>query len=1836
MALDLPPVFRCCDEGQRISLVASLQCWDSNHDAHLLISKHEGAKFHLTGLLEGIGSTFSLVNAQFRKQFPLPWLVLDEQSHVFRHDPPSWHTIHEVIELCSGFGGMHQGMSAVGFRPVAAVDMNERMLGLYGMQCGAERIVGDVTQVDTLVKLWSVSKGAGTLAAGFACQPYSMLGDQRGEMDPRSSCLTGVLSIAFLLQVQAVVLECVQPAAGNVFVQSEIQRFLDATGYSLSQCDLRLDDIWPARRNRAWWLITSSFIGSIPLTAWPRMQVVTKVRQLIPLVQPWDSKDEDDLSLNEIEKKAFGVENDSFCRYLLNFESVAPCALHSWGSQVVGCSCGCGKFGLSEHRLKEKGLFGCLLQSCPTEMKPMVLRHAHPNEVMMMCGFDPMIDFGPSPRLTLSAAGQMASPLQAAWVFSALEERLQQIRGVPTQFNAQAQIQAFVTWILMRGRQVWPAKEEPIVDSNTVALIEFWSEVSHLSMPELISPLRWPDLHPCTVSVASVLDLLIRKHQMTQVPRVFSCQDVAMTALDDDACDEPTPWFEPPVETHGTSEVVAPHDLCVVVFHHEASLPVEFRVTEGETVQRLICAHAQLTGHFLVETVRDQFGHDLRDEHVLQAGQVVHINCAAVRKEPLTQTAQLPCESQSMSVAPKLNETHQRCEDPAAFVSPTLPWTFPANEPAMTEHEGSFGPFDAGECEVPKEVMPDCESWISAAPLWGLKDKQFLKLNPPAVQGTKHLWALRHQFLKSEDRAAILHAQDVVWSDDEFRYHIGILLNLRNAQRFDTVASPEKKCMMLDPLLLTGWVQHGTGLCHGWAKDHPEILAEGIIILSACVVAGHWIPVVLTPNGKTLLFTTWDLPSHAHDDLNVVIEKIGKLLGFDQVTILRHQRLFFMSDKCGALAMAFLHHSVFNSMLPANNDDADLVHCRLREAYRQEVVRCQIARRPWIWGAGDADPYEFPNEPGQASSADPAGTVPRLDTCFSHQCIDKEARLDLLRQKGKMWGDDEIRFHLQHMMNHPRNVANSSFSGIPGFVMMDPLLLTTWDSIGPTMCESWCRRNQVVQEKGFHIVAIFLHEEHWFPIWIVPHGKVLVAHVIRDEVIDHVVVVPLLEVLRVQFGFQEMVLNTHPNRLPDHSLCGAAAIAFLGHIMVSADLPDSLEALLDLHPNMKASFVHALFEGKCCICPVAWGLGGHQAVVKQLSAELVKHGVPEDVVEQRAQQAVKALGLEQVHQALQTKNVWRSLKALGNNHKFQFLMPAELEAVVAQNKSLPVGRRKKNNVPVPRPALPEMVDPSKLALPGKVFHAAGHDVPQIAVNQLGPLAHGVALISLEESLPYLKAGKLVSKDPLALAVFCPPGHEVETVLPHTRVTIPCVCIANKEPLLTEVTVVQLGEGFIEKQAVDSTISLDQLDVVTVKVMVYRDECTMSWEEFVSSPIKHLVRIFPVLTRCHTADCTCDSWHNTEQLPLKDPIMDVWRRQFLRSGFRPVVASKAEMFSVCLRVPAAILPVLLSMSGASGAYTEPRTPDGKEVLAEFSVVWAPKVELRDLAHIRQTNPAAIGLARLGERRGLRVKADQAQVIHQVLRPETAFLPGGPRSQFLAGPFPWGVDRHAICKAMKQAGWEVKALQPSHPVVGRGSMWLLQSVEAPPQLIFHMAHGEVVVSKHRQQDNAPKHVVAPSVGSASTLNLCSPGQASVETDPWTASDPWGGYNKQRNGPAVTSASEGLQQLEERISSAVLAKIPQSMESDDVPERMSCLENQVKQLMNKHQVLEGQFTEFSAQSGKQFAIVQQQIQQQGQTFHGQLESQTQSVQAMFETQMQQIRNLLSKRPRDEAPME
>ena len=83
MAVDFPPSFASCVEGSRLTLVAKLDVWDMGHDAHRLTSMHEGIPFFLTGLSDGDGHSYTLVNAEFGRQFPVPWIVIDEGLSCF-------------------------------------------------------------------------------------------------------------------------------------------------------------------------------------------------------------------------------------------------------------------------------------------------------------------------------------------------------------------------------------------------------------------------------------------------------------------------------------------------------------------------------------------------------------------------------------------------------------------------------------------------------------------------------------------------------------------------------------------------------------------------------------------------------------------------------------------------------------------------------------------------------------------------------------------------------------------------------------------------------------------------------------------------------------------------------------------------------------------------------------------------------------------------------------------------------------------------------------------------------------------------------------------------------------------------------------------------------------------------------------------------------------------------------------------------------------------------------------------------------------------------------------------------------------------------------------------------------------------------------------------------------------------------------------------------------------------------------------------------------------------------------------------------------------------------
>ena len=124
------------------------------------------------------------------------------------------------------------------------------MCDLYKKHSTAAVIHGDICKMDTLIELAKVFPASGLVAAGISCQPYSLLGDCRGGLDPRSSTLPSTLAIAYHLRAMIVVLECVGPAQHDPFVNHHINNFCTKTKFIRSDCVLELGDVWVSRRNR--------------------------------------------------------------------------------------------------------------------------------------------------------------------------------------------------------------------------------------------------------------------------------------------------------------------------------------------------------------------------------------------------------------------------------------------------------------------------------------------------------------------------------------------------------------------------------------------------------------------------------------------------------------------------------------------------------------------------------------------------------------------------------------------------------------------------------------------------------------------------------------------------------------------------------------------------------------------------------------------------------------------------------------------------------------------------------------------------------------------------------------------------------------------------------------------------------------------------------------------------------------------------------------------------------------------------------------------------------------------------------------------------------------------------------------------------------------------------------------------------------------------------------------------------------------------------------------------------------------------------------------------------
>ena len=196
--------------------------------------------------------------------------------------------------------------------------------------------------------------------------------------------------------------------------------------------------------------------------------------------------------------------------------------------------------------------------------------------------------------------------------------------------------------------------------------------------------------------------------------------------------------------------------------------------------------------------------------------------------------------------------------------------------------------------------------------------------------------------------------------------------------------------------------------------------------------------------------------------------------------------------------------------------------------------------------------------------------------------------------------------------------------------------------------------------------------------------------------------------------------------------------------------------------------------------------------------------------------------------------------------------------------------------------------------------------------------------------------------------------------------------------------------------------------------------------------------------------------------MTEALLDVFKRQFFTDAGRPTKPQNASHFSVQVRYLKCQEHALLKLSGQHGLYVEPRTPDASVPSEEYQVVWLPQASFSAAQHQSQCEPMSVGLARSGNRYGIRIPSAHFQQVFQKLKPEGLFLAPGTRQSWLCGPWPYGSDRKSIAKVFQGWPWQARPIQPAKAITG-GVLWLVQSVVDPPQTVYNLPHGQVMISK-----------------------------------------------------------------------------------------------------------------------------------------------------------------------------
>ena len=340
----------------------------------------------------------------------------DELTHCVCLPPDHAMDLTKVKEVCSGMGCMGIAASYLGLHCVAAMDWNPKIAEHLRENHHEGVLVGNVNVIEDRFRLHMTGGPIrGTLMRGFPCQPLSSQGDRRGDKDDRTQPFYNTLRLAWEQQMGAVILECVPMALEASHVQEALQRFAWSMNMTLQQRVLHLANCWPCSRTRWWCIITFREYQIEVFPDLPRTEPPPVVGDLLSEWPSWPPEIEAQVRLTAQEYQLYMNPMFGKDQRHLRLDKASPCLLHSYGSILEACPCGCRSYPLSLNRLERDGARGFFVQSSVDQR----MRYLTAQEAALLLTLPAGIKYA-TEKLGLALLGQCAAPAQALWALSHL------------------------------------------------------------------------------------------------------------------------------------------------------------------------------------------------------------------------------------------------------------------------------------------------------------------------------------------------------------------------------------------------------------------------------------------------------------------------------------------------------------------------------------------------------------------------------------------------------------------------------------------------------------------------------------------------------------------------------------------------------------------------------------------------------------------------------------------------------------------------------------------------------------------------------------------------------------------------------------------------------------------------------------------------------------------------------------------------------------------------------------------------------------------------------------------------------------------------------------------------------------------------------------------------------------------------------------------------------------------------------------------------------------------------------------------------------------------------